>query len=248
VSVEAISWVLRQPIGQSSAKFVLVAIANCADGQDFVAWPSISYLVEATSQDRKTVIANIKKLVEMGYLEDTGERAGATKQIVVYRMKSPENGTISNGSENGTVKEAQKRNSTENGTVPKFPTKSTVFPQKEYRFSLERVPKTGHGTVRNHKEPLNNKKVAARFDPMSRLTSAGVPSDVAQDWLELRKQKKASVTETAISRIEREAEKANIPLSEALAVSCMRGWTGFKASWYTKDAGNTATGKRRLVL
>src|SRR5690606_3065481 len=88
MSVEAISWVLKQTIKQSSAKFVLVAIANCADGKEFVAWPSIAYIVEATGQDRKTVIANIKKLIEWGYIEDTGERKGATNQVIVYRLKS----------------------------------------------------------------------------------------------------------------------------------------------------------------
>ena len=56
------------------------------------------------------------------------------------------------------------------------------------------------------------------------------------DWLALRKSKRAAVTATAISGIAREAEKAGCSLEEALAMSCARGWTGFKAEWMTRDA------------
>ena len=39
------------------------------------------------------------------------------------------------------------------------------------------------------------------------------------------------VTQTALDGIAREAEKAGVPLQEALAESCARGWIGFKADW-----------------
>lgn len=148
MSVEAISWALAQPVERSSAKFVLVAMANCA-GPDMTCWPSMAYLTEATSQDRKTVLENVKRLTEAGYIQATEARAGRTAQVVVYRLTAPE-------------KESQKRNSTENGTVPKTEAKSPVFPVKESRFSVETVPKTGHGTVIGTViEPSGNKKGAA---------------------------------------------------------------------------------------
>ena len=39
MSNEAITWAIRQPVGRSSAKFVLVAMANLA-GPDMKCWPS----------------------------------------------------------------------------------------------------------------------------------------------------------------------------------------------------------------
>lgn len=59
----------------------------------------------------------------------------------------------------------------------------------------------------------------------------GVTDSVWQDWLRLRKAKKAAVTQTAIDGIQREADKAGVSLQTALEMCCERGWTGFKAEW-----------------
>ena len=59
----------------------------------------------------------------------------------------------------------------------------------------------------------------------------GVTVMVWQDWLKLRKAKKAAVTQTALDGIQREADKAAISLETALSICCARGWTGFKAEW-----------------
>jgi len=64
----------------------------------------------------------------------------------------------------------------------------------------------------------------------------GVTESVWQDWLSLRKAKKAAVTQTAIDGIAREASKAGVSLQVALETCCARGWTGFKADWL-KDKG-----------
>jgi uncharacterized protein YdaU (DUF1376 family) len=59
----------------------------------------------------------------------------------------------------------------------------------------------------------------------------GVTESVWQDWLTLRKTKKAVVTQSAVDGIVREAKKAGISLQAALEMCCMRGWSGFKADW-----------------
>ena len=64
----------------------------------------------------------------------------------------------------------------------------------------------------------------------------GVTGSVWQDWLSLRKTKKAAVTQTALDGIAREASKAGVSLQVALETCCARGWTGFKADWL-KDKG-----------
>jgi hypothetical protein len=126
VSVEAITWALKQPIKSSPAKFVLVALANCASGDTFVAYPSIAYLADTTAQDRKTVINNIRKLLGWGLIEDTGARVGTTKQIPVYRLRGPD--LLASIPKPGQF---QKRNGSENGTVPNPPRNSTVLPPKQ---------------------------------------------------------------------------------------------------------------------
>lgn len=119
MSVEAITWALKQPISVSSAKFVLVVLANHANEEN-LSYPSVAYLVGATGQNRKTVMLNLERLCGWGVIERTDRRIGRSGQINVYHLrceptlfdsrapsKSPKKGT---GPKNGT--------SPKNGTGP----------------------------------------------------------------------------------------------------------------------------------
>lgn len=147
MSVEAITWALRQPVEASSAKFVLVVLANCASADGGLAYPSVAYLAESTGQDRKTVVTNLKRLVESGLIEDTGDRAGRTRQVIVYRLRcdsplfesTPKTEPLQAAQRNPKPEQFQNRN-------------SSVSSLKQSRFSPETVPKTGHGTVNNQKQ------------------------------------------------------------------------------------------------
>lgn len=73
------------------------------------------------------------------------------------------------------------------------------------------------------------------------------PDDVEQqvwdDWLALRKAKKAPVTETVLQRAKDEAAKAGLSLDGFLIVWCARGSQGLEASWLKPGEGN---GKRAV--
>ena len=83
--------------------------------------------------------------------------------------------------------------------------------------------------IETEKETEGEKK--KRYDAQAHLLKLGVSISVVDDWLQLRKQKKAAVTATAIRGIETEADKAGMSLEKALSECCSRGWTGFKAEW-----------------
>lgn len=149
MSVEAITWALKQSLPNSSAKFVLTVIANCADGKEFLAFPSIAYIAEATSQDPKTVKVNIKRLKEWGFIEDSGKRCGGTGQVIVYRI---------NVGKNGPVKEAQKRTTSKNGPSPIDPDNRSENGGKEVQKRQVTGPKTDHGYVSKRNEPSENRQ------------------------------------------------------------------------------------------
>ena len=75
----------------------------------------------------------------------------------------------------------------------------------------------------------------------------GVTDSVWQDFVKLRKEKRAAVTQTAIDGIEREARKAGVSLQTALETCCERGWTGFKADW-VKDKSLSKTGQTNQTV
>ena len=74
-----------------------------------------------------------------------------------------------------------------------------------------------------------------RFDPMLALGEHGVDEQLAADWLTVRRQKRAPLTQTALDGLVREAMTAGIPVVEAVRICVERGWVGFKASWGWRD-------------
>ena len=184
MSIEALNWALSQKLDRSSAKFVLVAMANCAN-EDMKCWPSIANLSEATCQDRKTVLENIKRLKELGIISDTDCRMGRTLQVTVFALN----------------KEYQKRDSTEIGTVPKKSAKSPVIPHKESRYSVETVPKTGHGTINEPSiEPSINHQ-RKKHAPDKFVLPDWIPEETWSAFLVCRKNKKAASTDFALRLI-----------------------------------------------
>lgn len=133
-----------------------------------------------------------------------------------------------------------------------YPDKQGVDRTKWYAFADEKsflpeaphLSKNANGLSKNanasaqNSEPLykiENTDISAdapkKFKPADYLKSLGVEQQVLQDWLSLRKQKRAEPTQTAIDRIVKEAAKAGLSLNDALIVACSRGWTGFEAAW-----------------
>lgn len=68
------------------------------------------------------------------------------------------------------------------------------------------------------------------------LQARGAPEDVATEFLALRSRKRAPLTEIALAGIQREADKAGLPLGEALRKCVERGWQGFDAAWVQNQA------------
>lgn len=96
------------------------------------------------------------------------------------------------------------------------------------------------------REEKKDKKQAA---PNGANLLVGVSDRIATDFLAIRKAKKQPLTETAVTGIKREAEKAGMTLEQALVESCERGWASFKASWLTNGTQAVAspTKKRKQL-
>ncbi|WP_063588358.1 helix-turn-helix domain-containing protein [Achromobacter ruhlandii] len=140
MSHQAVSWALKQPVSHSPAKFILVVLAHHvnASARPWQAYASVTLLAQETGQNRKTVLENLKRLVDFGYLADSGERVGATGRIPVWNLTEAPNGT-----KTGTIEQSQNRdhstvpdsgplNSTETGTITSnSPETGTVTPSEQ---------------------------------------------------------------------------------------------------------------------
>lgn len=90
----------------------------------------------------------------------------------------------------------------------------------------------------------NNKRI--RFDFKKALIDIGVSPEVAEDWLEVRKAKKAANTETAFKRLKEEISKSGLPANECITIAVARSWQGFQADWITR--ATTDKPKKESVL
>ncbi len=116
-----------------AAKMALLALANWAD-DSARAFPSTAALAAFGNMDVKTAITAIARLEAMGFVSDTGERRGRTRQIKVYAINLD--------------RPPEKAKATKSGTLPKtedFQKRNTsVFPGEDTR---KRVTDTIRDTV-----------------------------------------------------------------------------------------------------
>ena len=77
---------------------------------------------------------------------------------------------------------------------------------------------------------------AVRFDAAEFLVEQGADPQTAADYLDLRKEKKATSSRTALRSVVSEADKAGLPLQDVLTTCCARGWAGFRAEWTDQPA------------
>lgn len=98
------------------------------------------------------------------------------------------------------------------------------------------------GTSSTDDAPLTNNHNHNHKPIRERATSVACPPDVDQqiwdDWKQLRKAKKAPVTETVVNSARKEAAKANMSFSDFLSVWCARGSQGLQADWLKTEEKN----------
>lgn len=79
-------------------------------------------------------------------------------------------------------------------------------------------------------KPEKPPKAKPQFD-VDDLVRLGVDAQHAKDWIVVRRGKKAVMTVTALNGVIREAEKAGMPLADAIRVCAEKNWVGFEAQW-----------------
>lgn len=84
-------------------------------------------------------------------------------------------------------------------------------------------------------KPIQKNKPVKRSEALEILKLYGITGNLAQDFIILRKVKEAPITNTAMTRMYRQAIIAKISMIEAVEICIERNWQGFKAEWYLGD-------------
>lgn len=80
---------------------------------------------------------------------------------------------------------------------------------------------------------INNNTItgAKGFDFRSELLAAGVTAEVADAWLQVRKNKRATNSKIALDAVLKEIAKAGMTPDDGIKMAVVNSWQGFKADW-----------------
>lgn len=109
--------------------------------------------------------------------------------------------------------------------------------------SLNSVATDGNGASTNHKPITNNHKPIIKTKEQTLARPDSVPEPLWNDYLKVRKSKKAPMTETALRLLESEAEKAGVTLADAIETCVARNWVGYNAGWVRPETRGSPSPK-----
>lgn len=165
---------------------------------------------------KETVFAALAELEELGLIvaekklgQITNFRINLSVQDQYGKSVPVPNIRTSTEKADGGVR----KNRTGSGTEKPYPTKPTIKP-----------------TI---KKPTNTR---VKDVSLSLLTDQGVSDQLAKDWLLVRKSKRAAtLTQTALDGLIREAGKANLSIEQAITVCIERNWVSLKSEWLAQS-------------
>ena len=104
----------------------------------------------------------------------------------------------------------------------------------EIRNSSEIDP-TDNNTNYKNTTDQNNKKTTQKSESEILLERFGITGQLAKDFIAHRKTKRGAISETQLSRLQKQADKAGISICEVVEICIERNWQGFNASWDWRD-------------
>ena len=206
--------------GMSPAqKAVLISLADQAN-DDGYCWPSVKTISTRTCLSERAVQGAIRWLQEVRLL-GSSKRSGTSTvyQLTPAAYAPPQEMHPADAAPRGA------------GNAP-------PPPQMLHPTPADAAPKPSMNHQLNHQEPITPR---AKKSP-GVVKPDGVTDQTWADWLQLRKSHKATVTQTAVDGIAREAAKAGYTLEAALQVCCTNGWRGFRAEWVQRKGPDTTGG------
>jgi len=100
---------------------------------------------------------------------------------------------------------------------------------KQHSSNIQITPTKEVKNIKEIKKKENNKPTAFKF--FQAFLDLGVDKDLLNDWLTVRKKKKATNSKTAFDGFIREVSKTKLTVSEAVRICTERNWTSFNSTW-----------------
>lgn len=239
MSFNALAWAVDQPAPSTHAYAVLVCMAGYACERGYC-WPSMTTLAERTMQTKRSVVNQIAALENAGLVRKVTYQGRACYMLPVHQTVK-EVHHHEHDEMYAEVKEVH-RSVNDVHFHEQEAVKQVPHAVKEVHHTGERGSPPSKPVIEPVIEPKNNRraKSVSRETPEKPLD---VGDEVWRDFLRLRHDKRAALTQTALDGIRREALLAGWTLHDALQECCARGWQGFKAAWVAQSAALHGTSR-----
>lgn len=90
----------------------------------------------------------------------------------------------------------------------------------------------------NVNDVLLKKEPKEIFSFKNALIEFGFNENLVNDWLKVRKTKKATNTETALKKFIEQILKTNAPPNQIMELCIERSWSGYNSDWFEKEKGS----------
>lgn len=107
-----------------------------------------------------------------------------------------------------------------------------VFPSSQNQEENQNEDSDAKQPTAELSKKVAQKKVFTKAKFKEKLLGLQVEEKDADEWIEVRRQKRAVFTDSAIENILDECKKFNMPFPEAIKACAKFGWQGFKYEWY----------------
>ncbi|WP_434927181.1 helix-turn-helix domain-containing protein [Shewanella sp. HL-SH2] len=215
MSMELMVKAMKSKVGNPLRKLVLLKLADNANDQG-ECWPSYSYIAEQCEMSRRSVMDHVKELETSGFLRREYRKGVKGNSSNVFHLNFDEKRSL--GSESVAL----------GGESPALPSESPALPLVNL---LHPEPVTLEPVNESLKDLVTtSKKSALDFSKWPALPG----KQVFKDWLAVRQQKKAKLTQTAINRLAPhlvKAVEAGCSVDDVFELCVSRCWIGFEFDW-----------------
>ena len=216
MSMELMVKAMKAKVGNPLRKLVLIKLAdNASDTGE--CWPSYQHIAEQCEISRRSVMNHVKNLENEGFLRREfrkGEK-GNSSNIFHLNLTSFDRNRPSAADSPPSARDSL------GGAADSLPPSESPAPRTSHSFEPVNEPL---------KDLPKSKKSMLDFSCWPALPC----EQTLADWVAVRKQKKASLNQTAVNRLAkhlRDAIAAGFSVEDCIATCATRGWVGFEVGW-----------------
>lgn len=207
------------------SKAVMQVLINHRNSASGLCAPGMSLIAKETGMSLRSVKARIASLTESGHLKIIERGTFSTANRYAIDLGSAGDALGESDALEGSAGDAL-----EVGQEMHHPS-CTGRTTPSAGDAPKQISKQINQQIKNKEDGFAAPAARTRSFIPPEVASGQIDRAVFNDWLQIRRAKRAPLTATAWAGVVREAEKAGLPLDRALSLMVEHSWQGLKADW-----------------